>query len=105
LRYATEGPALDGRGGWKDARVDRLTVPEVSAWRKRLPERSAWGIHKALRQVLHYAVRPKVVEENVAALVPNPEPKRREVPTFESVDDLESVAEELGPMFGRSRSS
>lgn len=97
LRYATEGPALDG-SGWKDLGVDRLHPALVGAWRKRLPERSAWGIHKALRQVLHYAVRTKLVTENVAAAVPNPEPKRREVPAFASVAELEAVADELPPV-------
>jgi integrase len=99
LRYATEGAKLDGDGGWKDTRIDRIDVRAIGAWRKRLPERSAWGIHKALRQVLNYAVRVKLVEENVAALVPNPEPKRREIPTFETVAELEWVGEELLPRF------
>jgi integrase len=99
LRYATEGPKLDGQGGFKDLRIDRLTMTEIGAWRKRLPERSAWGIHKALRQVLAYAVKAKLLDENPACAVPNPEPKRREVPTFESVEDLEAIADELSPAF------
>jgi hypothetical protein len=36
---------------------------------------------------------------------PNPEPKRREVLAFESVDDLEAVGEELSPHFGLFRFS
>lgn len=87
LRYATDT--------FGDTRVDRLDPQAIGAWRKGLPDRSAWGVHKALRQVLHYAVRVKLVDENVATLVPNPEPKRREVPTFESVADLEAIADEL----------
>jgi integrase len=97
LRYATEGPRLDGQGGWKDLRIDRLTLTEIGAWRRHLPARSAWQIHKGLRQVLHYAVRAKLLDENVACAVPNPEPKRREVPAFESVVELEAVAAELSP--------
>ena len=77
-------------------RVDRLQAREIGAWRKRLPEKSAWHIHKALRQVLHYAVRIKLVDENAAVLVPNPEPKRREVPFFAEPADVEAVAEEIG---------
>lgn len=46
--------------------------------------------------MLHYAVRIKVVEENVACAVPNPEPKRSEVLFFPSPADVEAVAEELG---------
>jgi integrase len=88
LRYASEA--------FGHVRLDRLQAREVGAWRKRLPERSAWGIHKALRQVLHYGVRIKALEENVACAIPNPEPKRREVPFFPSPADVEAVAEELG---------
>jgi integrase len=87
LRYATEA--------FGSVRVDRLQAREVGAWRKHLPERSAWHIHKALRQVLHYAVRINITDENVAALVPNPEPKRREVQVF-TPDEVEAIAEELG---------
>jgi integrase len=99
LRYATEGPRLDGQGGWKELPIDRLTIAEIGAWRKHLPERSAWAIHKGLRQVLHYAVRAKLLDENIACQVPNPEPKRREVPSFESIAELETVADELAIRF------
>jgi integrase len=99
LRYVTEGPKLDGEGGWSDLRIDRLTLAGIGAWRRRLPVRSAWAIHKALRQVLHYAVRAKLLKENPAVLVPNPEPKRREVAAFASVTELETVEAELGPEF------
>jgi integrase len=99
LRYATEGPLLDGQGGFGALRLDRLQVHELGAWRKRLPERSAWAITKALRQVLNYAVRVGLVDENVATKIPNPEPKRREVLAFETVGDLECLGEELSPAF------
>ena len=82
-----------------DLPLDRLTVPEIAAWRKTLPERSAHALHKALRQVLNYAVAAKVVDENVARSVPNPEPPRRELPVFESVAEVETVAAELSPTF------
>jgi integrase len=88
LRYATDT--------FGDVRLDRLQAREVGAWRKRLPERSAWGIHKALRQALHYGVRIKALDENIACAVPNPEPKRREVPFFPSPVEVEAVAQELG---------
>ncbi len=76
--------------------LDRLTVPEVGAWRKRLSPGSAWQTHKALRQVLNYAVRAELVGKNVAREVPNPEPKRQEVAAFASWDELAAVADELG---------
>jgi hypothetical protein len=83
LRYATDT--------FGAVRVDRLQASEIGAWRKRLPEKSAWHVHKALRQVLHYAVRIKLVDENVAVQVPNPEPKRREVPFFPSPAEVDAV--------------
>jgi integrase len=36
---------------------------------------------------------------DVAVLVPNPEPKRREVPTFETVTELEQVGDELSDAY------
>jgi integrase len=95
LKYATHGPKLDGKGGWADTSLDRLTVEEITAWRKKLPARSAWHIHKALRQLLHYAVRVKLLQENPAAAVDNPKPKRGEVQVF-SAEELARIAEELG---------
>jgi integrase len=91
LKYVTDA--------WGELRIDRLNARDIAAWRARLPERSAWGIHKALRAVLNYAVRVELLTKNAATVVPNPEPKRREVPTFESVEDLEAVAAELSPAF------
>ncbi len=95
-----------GAGGRKNAstgtrsscvHVDRLDARTVGAWRRRLPEGSAWHAHKALRQVLAYAVRAKLTSENVAQLVPNPEPKRKEVPTFGAWDELDRLSAELHP--------
>jgi integrase len=88
LKYATDT--------FGDRRLDRMTVPDVKAWRKRLPAGSAWHIHKTLRQVLNYAVAAKYVPENIARAVPNPEPKRKEVQTFGTWADVEAVATELG---------
>jgi integrase len=49
--------------------------------------------------VLHYAIRAKLIDENVAVAVPNPEPKRREVPSFAGIQELELVAAELAPEY------
>lgn len=94
LRYALDGAKLDGKSGWRDIRIDHLQPAEIGAWRNRLPARSAFGIVKALRQALHYAVRAKLIDENPASQVANPEPKRSEVPTF-TIDELEALADEL----------
>jgi hypothetical protein len=81
-----------------DTKLERLVgmAPQLGAWRKRLPAGSAWHIVKAARQVGHYAVRAKLIDENPFSLIPNPEPKRKEVPTFGSWAELEDVALELG---------
>jgi integrase len=76
--------------------VDRLTMPEVKAWRRQLGT-SAHHYHGALRQVLAYAVAAGYCSENVAKLVDNPAPKRAEVQTFGTWDEVERVAAELLP--------
>ncbi len=78
-----------------DLRVDRLTVPTVAAWRKRLPEASGWHIHKALRQVLNYAVAAGYTQRNVARDIPNPEPKRSPVDAFRSTAEIDALAAEF----------
>jgi hypothetical protein len=88
LKYATTT--------FGDVRLDRLHVPELAAWRKRLPEGSAWHITKALRQVLAYAVAAGYVDENIAKKIRNPEPKRREVQAFADWTEIEAVAREVG---------
>jgi integrase len=44
-------------------------------------------------------VRVKPLDENVACAVPNPEPKRREVPAFATVNELQAVGQELAQPF------
>jgi integrase len=83
-------------GAFGDVQLDRLHLPTLTAWRKRLPAGSAWHIVKALRQVLHYAVACGYVDENIAVRVKNPEPKRREVQFFATWEEVEAVAVELG---------
>lgn len=79
-----------------ETRLERLPVAELRAWRKRLPAGSAWHIVKALRQILNYAVECGYVADNVARKVPNPEPKRGKVKCFQSWDEVNAVAVELG---------
>jgi integrase len=77
LKLAVDGIPVKPRAkerehGLGAVRVDRLDARTMGAWRRRLPEGSAWHAHKALRQVLSFAVRAKLTSENVAQLVPNP---------------------------------
>jgi integrase len=44
-------------------------------------------------------VAAKIVDENAARAVPNPEPPRRELPVFETLADVDAVAAELSPTF------
>ena len=56
--------------------------------------------------MLGYAVRAKLVAENVAQAVPNPEPKRREVPMFGDVGGARAARGRARPAAARrSRSS
>ncbi len=93
LRYRLRH-AVDAFG---PIRVDRLGASTVGAWRKQLPSGSAHYIHRALRQVLRYAVRCKYLDENPAALIANPAPRRGEMKIF-SWSELELAAAELRPM-------
>jgi integrase len=86
---------VPARKKWGKIKINRVSAAEIALWRKTLPERSAWGYHKALRQLLGYAVRTKLLDENVAQAVPNPEPKRREVQAFATPEDVEAIADEL----------
>jgi integrase len=102
LKLATDGIPIEKRSkerkhGMGQIRVDRLDARTVGTWRRRLPEGSAWQAHKALRQLLGYAIRSKLVTENVAAAVPNPEPKRKEIQVFGFWEELERLADELPP--------
>lgn len=78
-----------------DVRLDRLAVSELRAWRSTLPPGSAWGIVKALRQLLGYAVAVGLLDTNPAKAIPNPEPKRTEIVPFSTLAEVESVAAEL----------
>ena len=70
LKLATAGIPVKPRSterehGLGEVRVNRLDVRTVAAWRRRLPDGSAWHAHKALRQVLAYAVRAKLTTETL----------------------------------------
>jgi len=93
LRYRLQH-AIDAFG---HTRVNRLEARAVGAWRKQLPPGSAHYIHRALRQVLRYGVRCKYLEENPAAVISNPAPKRGEMTIF-SWQELELVTAELRPL-------
>jgi integrase len=80
-----------------DVPLPQLLPDEIGAWAKRLPEGHRHDAMVAFRQVLNAAVRWRLIDENPAKLVPNPLPRRAEIRPFESWQELEAVAEELGP--------
>jgi integrase len=86
LGYATDA--------WGDLQVRRLTAREIRSWRARLPSGSRRGIHQALRQCLDYAVAVKLIDENPAKAVPNPETRGSEIVPFTDAE-LELVADEI----------
>jgi integrase len=90
---------LYARRAFGSQRVDRLSVTELRRWRGTLPALSAWGITKALRQLLSYAVECGYVTENIAKKVPNPEPQRRERETFETIEEVRAVDAELSTVY------
>lgn len=80
-----------------DEPIGELDALRIGRWRAGLPETTRHGAHRALRQVLGAAVRWRWMEHNVAADVPNSMHARAEFHPFDSWDEVEGVAAELGP--------
>jgi integrase len=76
--------------------IGELDALAVARWRAKLPETLRHGAHRALRQVLAAAVRWQWIDRNVAVDVKNPGHPRTEFTPFESWDEVEGVAAELG---------
>jgi integrase len=77
--------------------IGELDALGISRWRAALPEKLRHGAHRALRQVLAAAVRWQWLDRNAALDVRNPGHPRSEFTPFESWDEVEGVAAELGP--------
>jgi integrase len=76
--------------------ISELESLEIARWRSQFPETTRHA-HRALRQVLGAAVRWRWIEHNVAADVRNPEHVREEFLPFDSWEEVDAVAHELGP--------
>ena len=80
-----------------DEPIGELHALDIARWRAKMPETMRHGAHRALRQVLAAAVRWQWIERNAALDVKNPQHPRPEFVPFESWDEVDAVAAELGP--------
>jgi hypothetical protein len=69
----------------------------IARWRASLPNTMRHGAHRALRQVLGAAVRWRWIEHNVATDIKNPAHAREEFTPFDSWEEVDALARELGP--------
>jgi hypothetical protein len=86
--------STDAFGDMPIGDLDALTI---ARWRAKMPETMRQGAHRALRQVLAAAVRWRWIDHNVATDVPNPMHARTEFDPFESWEEIQALAHELGP--------
>ncbi|MBA2460435.1 MAG: hypothetical protein H0V45_01490 [Actinobacteria bacterium] len=88
-------------GAFGDYRLDELHPVEIAAWRMTISPGYRFEATQALRQVLARAVVWGMLDVNPAKQgVENPQRRRTEKRPFESWDELDAVAEKLGPRFG-----
>jgi integrase len=80
-----------------DLPIGELDALIISRWRAGLPVTMRHGAHRALRQVLAAAVRWQWLDRNVAVDVANPMHARMEFEPFESWEEVDALARELGP--------
>jgi integrase len=84
-----------------DYHLDELDPVEISAWRMTVPAGYRFEATQALRQVLARAVVWRMLDVNPAKQgVENPQRRRTEKRPFESWEELEALAERLGPLLG-----
>jgi len=88
------GKATKRLGAEPIASLDALAI---ARWRATLPQTMRHGAHRALRQVLAAAVRWRWIEHNAAVEVKNPQHARAEFTPFESWEEVDALAAELGP--------
>jgi integrase len=84
-----------------EVRLGELSPEQVCAWRLTVPNGHRFEATQALRQVLNRAVAGKLIDENPAKHgVPNPRRRCRKQRPFDSWEQIRTVADGLGPMFG-----
>ena len=80
--------------------LELLVPAELATWRASLSEGARHGVFRSLKQVLRQAVAWQMIERNPADGIRNPKPKAPEIRPFESWEEIEAIAVELGPRFG-----
>src|SRR6266511_1507250 len=84
-----------------DRRLGDLRSQEIAAWRMTIAAGHRFEATQALRQVLARAVAWGMIDVNPAKQgVDNPQRRRTEKRPFESWDELNALAIELGPRYG-----
>ena len=84
-----------------DKRLAELSPKDVYAWRLTIPEGHRFEATQALRQVLTRAVVWGLIDDNPAKRgVPNPQRRSKEKRPFESWQQVEAVAAQLGLVYG-----
>jgi len=84
-----------------EVRLAEILPEQVYAWRLTIPEGHRFEATQALRQVLNRAVAWGLIDSNPAKRgVPNPPRRHKEKRPFESWQQIEEVAERLGPVYG-----
>jgi integrase len=84
-----------------EVRLIDLTPERVCTWRMTIPEGHRYEATQALRQVLSRAVAWDLLDYNPAKRgVPNPLRRSLEKRPFESWQEIELVAAQLGPVYG-----
>jgi integrase len=85
-----------------EKRLAELSPKDVYPWRLTVPEGHRYEATQALRQVLNRAVAWGLVDYNPAKLgVPNPQRRAQEKRPFESWQQVEAVAAQLGAVYAQ----
>lgn len=85
---------------WGNRRPDEIRSHEIDDWRARIAEGHRFEATQALRQTLAWAVERDLAKTNPAKRVRNPTPTAKRVDPFETWDEVEAVAEEIGDHYG-----
>jgi integrase len=90
---------VGARAAFDDVPIERLDARAIAAWRATLRPSYAEKQLRALRQVLNYAVRVRLLDRNPAADVSNAKTAREEIRPLASWTEVEAIGDELAERF------